>query len=72
MKRREIIIWTEKELNRLERRNYKKEHPGKRLCFRLRFPNVPFIISVISLALVAGKPVLIYMLQKVGGVVKCN
>lgn len=64
MQKKKIVYWTEKELTQEERRNYKKEHPGKRLCFRLRFPNVPLIISIISLSLVVGKPVLIYMFQQ--------
>lgn len=60
---RRVAVWTDREMSREERRNYKKEHPGKRLCFSSRFPNVPTIISIVSLLLVAGKPVLLGMLQ---------
>lgn len=58
-----IIISTEKPLTKEQRKNFEKENPGCKLCFRLRYPNFPLIISIISLLLVVGKPVLIDMLQ---------
>ncbi len=45
---KQVIIMTEKELTRKERKNYAKEHPGKRLCFRLRYPYFPFYLSIIA------------------------
>lgn len=47
--KREIIVWTERELTKKERKNFKKENPGKRLCFRLRYQNFPLFFSLISL-----------------------
>ena len=63
MKKREVIVSTEKTLTAKERRNYKKEHPGERLCFRLRYPNFPLIVSIISLLLVLTKIILVDILQ---------
>lgn len=34
----EVIVWTDKFLTKEKRRNYKKDHPGKRLSFALRYP----------------------------------
>lgn len=42
------IVWTEYELTRQERKNFKKDYPGKRLCFRLRFPDAPLWISGVA------------------------
>ncbi len=47
--RKQVIIMTEKELTRKERKNYAKEHPGERLCFRLRYPYFPLYLSVIAI-----------------------
>lgn len=49
MKKKNIIIATGHELSRDERKNYAKEHPGSRLCFRLRYPNFPMYLQVILL-----------------------
>lgn len=46
--RKEVIIFTGRELTKEERKNYAKEHPGKRLCFRLRFPYFPLYLSIVS------------------------
>lgn len=48
--RREIIVYVDKELTKKERKNYKKENPGKRLCLRLRYPNFLKYIMLISYA----------------------
>ena len=45
----EVIIWTDKELTREERKNFKRNNPGKRLCFRLRYPNFPIYLSLLVL-----------------------
>lgn len=45
----EVIIWTDRELTREERKNFKKDNPGKRLCFRLRYPNFPIYLSLLVL-----------------------
>lgn len=50
--KRDVIIYTNEYLTKEKRRSFKKEHPGKRLCFRLRFPWFPTVISIISLLLV--------------------
>ena len=55
MGKREVIVSTEKPLTAKERRNYKKEHPGERLSFFLRFPNFPLIVSATSFLLVVVK-----------------
>lgn len=60
---RETIISVEKPLTEEQRRNFKKEHPGYRLCIRLRYPNAPLIISIIALLLVIAEPILAGMLQ---------
>lgn len=49
IKKREIIIYTSGELTKEERKKYKKENPGKRLCFRLRYPDFPIYFSMFSL-----------------------
>ncbi len=46
--RKQVIIFTEKELTKEERKNYAKEHPGERLCFRLRYPCFPLYLSIVS------------------------
>ena len=38
-------------LTKEERKNYKKNHPGERLCFRLRYPNFPIVIHSINVAI---------------------
>lgn len=44
---RKLIIWTGRKLSKTERKNFKRENPGERLCFRLRYPNFPlFVLSV--------------------------
>ena len=40
------------DLSKEERRSFRKDHPGYRLCFRQRYPNFPLVIAVISLVLV--------------------
>ena len=37
--RKETIVYVDKELTKKARKNYKKENPDKRLCFRLRYPD---------------------------------
>ena len=61
--RRETVISVEKPLTALQRKNFKKEHPGYRLCLRLRYPNAPLIISIIVLLLVVAEPILAGMLR---------
>lgn len=53
--KKDVVVYVERNLTAYERKNFKKEHPGKRLCFRLRFPDLPLFISVISLLLVLAK-----------------
>lgn len=62
-KRKKVIVWVERPLTKEQRKNFKKENPGFRLSFRLRYPNFPETILIISLLLVTLKPVLIDMLQ---------
>ena len=45
-----------------ERRKFAKNNPGMRLSFRLRYPNSPLIISIISLLLVIAKSILAEMI----------
>ena len=51
MKKKNIIIATGHELSRDERKNYAKEHPGSRLCFRLRYPNFPLYLQITVLVI---------------------
>lgn len=53
--RREVIVSIIDEktgkqikLTKEERKNFAKENPGYRLCFRLRFPDLPLYLSAIS------------------------
>ena len=45
------IIWTDPPLTKEQRRNFKKEHPGKRLSFMMRFPDAPLWIAGAGCAL---------------------
>ena len=47
-KKREVIVYTDEILTPKVRKEYKKTHPGKRLCFHLRYPNFPLIVSAIA------------------------
>lgn len=42
---KEVIVITDHELSPEERKNYSKEHPGRRLCFRLRYPDFPLYLQ---------------------------
>ena len=63
MNKRVVVVSTDKLLTAEQRRNYKKEHPGERLSFILRFPNFPLYVSIISLLLVIVKIFLLDKLQ---------
>lgn len=54
----EVIVITGHELTKEERKNYKRDHPGYRLAFWLRYPDFPLylggaavVLSVIALLL---------------------
>lgn len=47
--KRVTMVSVNRLLTREERKNYKKENPDKRLCFRLRYPNFPLFLSLVSL-----------------------
>ena len=50
MGKREVIVWVSGPLTKEQRRNFKKEHPGKRLSFYLRYPSLSmYLLPVISL-----------------------
>lgn len=49
--KREVIVMTGRKLTKQERRDFKKRNPGKRLCFRLRFPNFPLYLSMIAVVI---------------------
>lgn len=49
--KKKVIVITGHELTPEERKNYSKDHPGNRLCFRLRFPNFPLCVQSIVLAI---------------------
>lgn len=63
MKRVIVSIDGRKELSKEERKNYAKDHPGERLCFRLRYPDFPLYFAVIVMLLVLLEPVLVGILQ---------
>ena len=48
MKGKLTPVYPEKRLNRMERRNYKKDHPGYRLAFLARFPNISIYMSSLA------------------------
>ena len=47
---RKIIVSVDRFLCKEERKNFAKEKPGYRLCFRLRYPNFPMYISAFATA----------------------
>lgn len=56
------IVWIDPDTPNWERKNYKKNHPGKRLSFAMRFPDAPLwiggaavIVSLISITIKAVK-----------------
>lgn len=49
--KKNVIVITGHELTPEERKNYSKDHPGSRLCFRLRFPNFPLYVQSIVLVM---------------------
>ena len=49
--KKNVIVITGHELTPEERKNYSKDHPGSRLCFRLRFPNFPLYVQSIVLVI---------------------
>ena len=50
--KRTVIVSVPFKLSKKERRSFRKDHPGYRLCFRQRYPNFLLVIAVISLVLV--------------------
>lgn len=59
--KRVTIVSISRSLTRDERKNYKKENPDKRLCFRLRYPNFPLFLSLVSL-IIAMLGLLVWLL----------
>lgn len=55
---KDIIVSTKRPLTKEERRSFAKDHPGKRLCFRLRYPNFPLVFSIIALLISLSKLIL--------------
>lgn len=51
MKREVIVDILDGELSKEERKNFKKENPGYRLCFRLRFPYFPLYVSYAAIVI---------------------
>ena len=43
----EVIVITGHELTKEERKNYKRDHPGYRLAFWLRYPDFPLYMLAI-------------------------
>lgn len=60
--RKEVIVSVKRELTKKERRSFSKDHPGKRLCFRLRYPNFPLVLSIITLLISLGTLILAKMI----------
>lgn len=56
--KKNVIVITGHELTKEERKNYSKDRPGSRLCFRLRFPNFPLYVQ--SIVLVIGIILIVY------------
>ena len=51
MEKREVIVYTDEVLTAKDRKEYKKTHPGKRLCFSLRYPDFYYWLSWVALAI---------------------
>ena len=50
MKHKRLIpAYPDRRLTRKERREYKKDHPGYRLAFPVRFPNISIYISLAAI-----------------------
>ena len=47
--KRLISVYPDRRLTRKERREFKKDHPGYRLAFPARFPNISIYISLVAL-----------------------
>ena len=45
-----VIVYTDEVLTARDRKEFKKTHPGYRLCFSLRYPNFHLYLSVVALA----------------------
>lgn len=50
-KKEVIVDILDGELTKEDRRNFKKNHPGRRLCFRLRFPYFPEYLACVAIAI---------------------
>lgn len=46
--KKKVIVWVDHELTKEERKNFSKNYPGERLCFRLRYPYFPLYLSMIA------------------------
>ena len=63
MRKKIVIVSVGKKLTKKERQSFEKDHPGYRLCFRLKYPNFPFVIStVISLIALTVSIIKIFLL----------
>ena len=51
MKKKNVIVSVGRKLTKKERQSFSKDYPGYRLCFRLRYPNLPFVISIVNSAI---------------------
>lgn len=49
MKKLTTIVYTGRRLTKEERKNFKKDNPGYRLSFWLRYPNFGLYFSIFSL-----------------------
>ena len=56
--KKEVIVTTERELTKEERRSFSKDHTKKKKSIRLRDPNFPLVISIIALLISIGTIIL--------------
>ena len=50
-----IPVYPNRRLSPKERRDYKKDHPGYRLAFPARYPNVSIYISLLAIIISAAQ-----------------
>lgn len=63
MKKRKVVIYTDEVLTARDRKEYKKTHPGYRLCFTLRYPNARYWLPCLPSILMSIVAIVISIVQ---------
>ena len=61
--RRQVIVSVDKPLTAKERKEFKKTHPGYRLCFTLRYPRGHYWLMCIPSILMSLAAIIISIVQ---------